>query len=103
MENSKEFKNKIKALLKDDGERKERRRKEEQVGGDDMEDTVFVEEAGSLEDVGKRRKVARQGRLSGSGGGSGGGRLDVEDVIRRLHLFSEEERERCTRPFTVQQ
>ena len=27
--------------------------------------------------------------------------MDVEEVIRQLHLFSEEERERCMRPFTV--
>ena len=53
-------------------------------------------------------KLGRGGRLPGKGvfpgeeGGSGGGRLDVEEVIRQLHLFSEEERERCMRPFTVQ-
>ena len=45
-------------------------------------------------EVGKRRKVARQGRFSGSG--------DVEEVIRQLQLFSEEERGRCMRPSTVQ-
>ena len=72
-----------------------------------MEDTAFVGEAGSSEEVGvrvevgKRRKVARQGRFSGGGGGSGG-RLDVEEAIRQLHLLSEEDRERCIRPFTVQ-
>ena len=64
----------IKALLKEDEERKERRRKEEEAGGDDLEDTAFVEEARSSEEdgvrveVGKRRKVARQGRFSGGGG-----------------------------------
>ena len=98
----------ITALLKEEEDRKERRRKEEETGGDDMEDTAFVEEAGSSEEVGvrvevgKRRKVARQGRFSGGGGGSGGGRWDVEEVIRQLHLLSEEDRERCIRPFTVQ-
>ena len=53
-------------------------------------------------EVGKRRKVARQGRFSRGGGSSGGGRLDVEEVIRQLHLFSQEERGRCMRPFTMQ-
>ena len=96
----------MKALLKEDEDRKERRRKEEEAGGDDMEDTAFVEEAGSSEEVGfrevgKRRKVARQGRFSGERGSSGAGRLDVEVVIRQLHLFPEEDRERCIRPFTV--
>ena len=73
-----------------------------------MEDTAFVEEAGSSQEVGvrvevgKRRKVARQGRFSGGGGSSGGGRLDVEEVIRQLHLLSEEDGERCIRPFSVQ-
>ena len=28
--------------------------------------------------------------------------MDVEEVIRQLHLLSEEDRERCIRPFTVQ-
>ena len=28
--------------------------------------------------------------------------MDVEEVIRQLHLFSEEEQGRCMRPFTVQ-
>ena len=28
--------------------------------------------------------------------------MDVEEVNRQLHLFSEEERERCLCPFTVQ-
>ena len=61
----------MKALLKEEEDRKERRRKEEEAGCDDMEDTAFVEEAGSSEEVGvrvevgKRRKVARQGRFSG--------------------------------------
>ena len=63
----------IKALLKEEEDRKERRRKEEEeAGGDDMEDTAFVEEAGSSEELGVRvevgkRKVARQGRFSGGG------------------------------------
>ena len=90
-------------------ERKERRRKEDQAGGDDMEDTVFAEEAGSSEEVGvrvevgKRRKVAKQRRFFGRGeGGSGSARLDVEEVTRQLHLFSEEERGRSMRPFIVQ-
>ena len=87
----------IKALLKEEEDRKERRRKEEEAGGDDMEDTAFVEEEGSseelgLREVGKRRKVARQGFFCGGRGSSGGGRLDVEEVIRQLHLFSEEDR-----------
>ena len=34
--------------------------------------------------------------------GSGGGRLDVEEAIRHMHLLSEEDRGRCIRPFTVQ-
>ena len=93
--------------MREKEERKERRRKEEQLGGDDMEDTVFVAEAGSSDEVGvrvevgKRRKVARQGRFSRCGGSSGGGRLDVEEVIRQLGFLSEEERGRCIRPFTV--
>ena len=70
----------IKALLKEEEDRKERRRKEEEAGSDGVEDTAFVEEAG-------RRKVARQGRFSGSGGSWGGGRLDVEEVTRQLHLL----------------
>ena len=84
------IKDQIKALLKEEEERKERRRREEEAGGDDMEDSAFVEEAGSSEEVGvrvevgKRIKVARQGRCSGSGVGSGGGRLDVEEEIRQL-------------------
>ena len=60
------------------------------------------EEVGVRVEVGKRRKVAREGAFfsgSGGGGGSGGGRLDVEEVIRQLHLFSEVERGRCMRPF----
>ena len=67
------IKDQIKALLKGEEERKERRRREEEVGGDDMEDSAFVEEAGSSEEVGvrvevgKRRKVAKQGRLGGFG------------------------------------
>ena len=28
--------------------------------------------------------------------------MDVEEVIRQLHLFSKEEWVRCMRPFTVQ-
>ena len=34
--------------------------------------------------------------------GSGGGRLDVEEVIRQLGFLSEEDRERCMRTFAVQ-
>ena len=61
---------------------------------------------GSSEDVGfrevgKRRKVARQGRFSGGRGSSGTGRLDVEEVIRQLRLCSEEDRGRCIRTFIV--
>ena len=68
---------------------------------------MAVEEEGSSEEVGfwevgKRRKVVGQGRFSGWRGSSGGGRLDVEEVIRQLYLFSEEDRERCIRPFAVQ-
>ena len=42
-------------------------------------------------------RLGRGGRLPGKGvslgvGGSGGGRLDVEEVIRQLHLLSEEDR-----------
>ena len=95
----------IKALLKEEEDRKERCRKEEEAGGDDMEDTALVEEGSSNEvgfrEVGKRRKFARQGRFSGKRGSSGGGRLDVEEAIRHLHLFSEEDRGRCIRPFAV--
>ena len=98
----------IKALLKEEEDRKERRRKAEEAGGGDVEDTAFVEEAGSSEEVGvrvevgKRRKVARQWRFSGCGGSLGGGRLDVEEVIRQLHLLPEEDRGRRIRPFTLQ-
>ena len=28
--------------------------------------------------------------------------MDVEEVIRQLHLFSEEDQGRCVRPFTLQ-
>ena len=71
-----------------------------------MEDTTLAEEEGSSEEVGfrevgKRRKVARQWRCSGGRGSSGAGRLDVEEVIRQLRLFSEEDRGRCIRTFTV--
>ena len=102
------IKDQIEALLKEEEERKERRRREEEAGGDDMEDSAFVEEAGSSEvvgvrvEVGQRRKVARQGRFSGSGVGSGGGGLDVEEVIRQLRCLSEEDREQCMRTFAVQ-
>ena len=34
--------------------------------------------------------------------GSGGGRLDVEEVIRQLSFLSEEDREQCMRTFAVQ-
>ena len=63
----------IRALLREEEVWKERRRREEAAGGDDMEDTAFVEEAGSSEEVGvrvelgKRRKVAKQRRFSGIG------------------------------------
>ena len=80
------IKDQIKALLllKEEEERKERRRREEEAGGDDMEDSAFVEEAGSSEEVavrvevGKRRKVARQGRFSGVQRA-----LEVEDWMLR--------------------
>ena len=52
-------------------------------------------------EVGKRRKVAGQGRFLWGRGSSGAGRLDVDEVIRQLRLFSEEDRGRCIRPFTV--
>ena len=64
-------KDQIKAHLKEEEERKESRRREEGACGDDMEDDAFVEEAASSEEVGvrvevgKRRKVARQGRFIG--------------------------------------
>ena len=62
----------IKAHLKEDEERKERRRREEarEAGDGDMDDDPFVEEADSSEEVrvrvevGKRRKVARNGRFT---------------------------------------
>ena len=82
----------IKAHLREEEERKERRRREEEAGGDDMEDSAFFEEAGSSEEVGVRvEKVARQGRFSGSGVGSGGRGLEErclseEDRVR-LHAY----------------
>ena len=78
--------------MKEEEDRKERRRKEAQ------------RKLGFGWRLGKRRKVARQGRFSGErgGGGSGGGRLDVEEVIRQLHLLSEEDRGRRIRLSTVQ-
>ena len=51
--------------------------------------TAFVEEVGMRVEVGKRRKVARQGR-------------DVEEVVRKLSFLLEEDRERCMRTFAVQ-
>ena len=102
------IKDQIKALLREEEERKVRRRREEEAGGDDKDDSPFVEEAGSSEEVrvrvevGKRRKVARQGRFSGGVVGSGGGGSDVEEVIRQLRCLSEEDRERCMRTFAVQ-
>ena len=70
---------------------------------------LLLQEAGSSEEVGvrvevgKRRKVARQGRFTGGGGRAREvGRLDVEEVIRQLHLLSEEDRGWRIGPFTVQ-
>ena len=76
------IKDQIKALLKEEEERKDRRRREEEAGGDDMEDSAFVEEAGSFEEVGVRvevgrRRVARQGRFSGAGWVGGFGRWKI--------------------------
>ena len=51
--------------------------------------------------VGKRRNVARQGRFSRGGVGSGGRGLDVEEVIGHLRCLSEEDRWRCMRTFKV--
>ena len=90
-------KDQIKAHLKEEEERKGRRRREEArgAGGDDMEDDPFVEEAGSSEEVvvrvevGKRTNVARQGRFTSGRVASGG--VDVEEVIRQLRGFSEED------------
>ena len=83
-------KDQIRAHLKEEEERKERRRREEArgVGGDDMEDDAFVEEAGGSEDVwvrvevGKREKVARHrwftsGRVASVRCSCGGGNSPV--------------------------
>ena len=79
--------NQSKALLKERGGSEGTASEGGRGWGDDMEDTGLVEEEGSSEkvgfrEVGKRRKVARQGRFSVRRGSSGGGRLDVEEVIR---------------------
>ena len=101
------IKDQSKAHPREEEERKERRWRKEEAGGDDLEDSAFVEEAGSSEEVGvrvevgKRRKVARQGRFSGSGVGSGGGGLDVEEVDRQLRCLAEEDRGQCMRTFAV--
>ena len=85
----------IKALLKEEEDRKERRRKEEEAGVMTWRTLLLLKKQAALRklgfgwEVGKRRKVARQGRFSGGGGSSGGGRLDVEEVIRQLHLLSD--------------
>ena len=87
-------KDQIKAHLRQEEERKERRRR-----------SAFVEEAGSSEEVGvrvevgKRRKVAREGRFFLGGAGSGGRGLDVEKLIRQLRCLSEEDRGRCMRAY----
>ena len=72
-----------------------------------MDDSAFVEEAGSSEEVGvrvefgKRRKVAREGRFFWGGVGSGGRGLDVKDSIRQLRCLSEVDRGRCMRAYAV--
>ena len=95
-------KDQIQAHLEEEEERQERRWREE--GGDDMEDDAFVEEAGSSGEVGvwvevgKRRKVARQGRFSWGGWRREVGEVDVvEEASRQLRGLSEEGRERCMR------
>ena len=61
MENLQGIQDQIEALPREEEERKERRRREEEeAGGDDMEDTVFVDEAGSSEEVGVRVEVGKE-------------------------------------------
>ena len=69
---------------------------------------LLLKKLAALRKLGFGWTLGRGGRLPGKGvslvvrGGSGGGRLDAEEVIRQLHLLSEEDRGRCIRPFTVQ-